>query len=119
MLLMVYRSAEHEATGYSSAKLMFGQELQLPVELDGLQMRECLPLSLYMPRHYTTNSGTSTTRSRVGRKDHYDRSMLLPVFREGQLVWMFNTRKKKELSIKLGGLYTVVNVITYITFRVC
>ena len=32
-LLMAYRSAEHEATSYTPARLMLGRELQLPVDL--------------------------------------------------------------------------------------
>ncbi len=32
-LLMAYRSAEHEATGYTPAKLKLGPEIRLPVDL--------------------------------------------------------------------------------------
>ncbi|XP_042235851.1 uncharacterized protein LOC121875366, partial [Homarus americanus] len=32
-LLMAYRSAVHESTGYTPAKLMLGHELRLPVDL--------------------------------------------------------------------------------------
>ena len=33
LLLMAYRSAEHEVTGYTPARLMCGRELRLPVDL--------------------------------------------------------------------------------------
>ena len=44
-LLMAYRSAEHEATTYTPARLMFGRELRLPVNLaTGQPSDERVPL---------------------------------------------------------------------------
>ncbi|KAG0718414.1 hypothetical protein GWK47_000798 [Chionoecetes opilio] len=55
-------------------------------------------------------------------KTRYDRHTEVPVFQEGQQVWLYNPRRKKGQSPKLQspweGPYTVVEVISDVTFRI-
>ena len=130
-LLMAYRSAEHEATGYTPAKLMLGREIRLPVDLItgrppdeelptvsteyAVALQERLAEAHHQVRHNLKFAGESMKRL-------YDRGTKSAGFTEGDLVWLHNPRKKKGLSPKLQspweGPYTVVEPVSEVTYRI-
>ena len=130
-LLMAYRSAVHEATDYTPARLMLGRELRLLVDLATGQ-----PPDQNLPTDTTTYALVLRERlSEVHRqvrgslriagqaiKQHYDRRMREARYAVGDLVWLHNPRRKKGLSPKLQspweGPYSVVEVISSITYRI-
>ena len=129
-VLMAYRTAQHEATGASPCRLMFGRELRVPVDL-------------VMERPPDAESGTSSkfasqlqailrdvqrdARSRLQKtaarmKARYDRQADEAGFRPGDAVWLHNTRVKTGCSSKLSrpweGPYKVMARITDQVYRI-
>lgn len=130
-MLMAYRSAVHEATDYTPARLMFGRELRLPVDLATGR-----PPDVGLP---TVTSGFAAAlqenlvevhhqvrgKLRVAgqaMKDYYDRRMRDVKYAVGDRVWLHNPRRKKGLSPKLQspweGPYTVIAVLSAVTYRI-
>ena len=110
LLLMAYRSAEHEATGYSPFRLMCGREMWLPIEV----VTEWPPDD-ELPINVTPYAADLQDRLREvhhqvwdnlkiageAMRDRYNVRASFPVFREGQQVWLYNPRRQKGLSPKL------------------
>ena len=131
VLLMAYRSAEHEATAHTPARLMLGRELRLPVDLATGRppQEEATPLATsyaqalqesmksvhdHARRHLNT-SGRSM-------KARYDDQAREAVFEAGDRVWLHNPRRKKGLSPKLQspweGPYDVIEALSDVTYRI-
>jgi len=129
-LLMAYRSAEHEATAHTPARMM-GRELRLPVDLvtgrppqDALALesteytralRERMEDAHRHARRYLQAAGHSM-------KARYDARSREASFVAGDQVWLHNPRRKKGLSPKLQspweGPYDVVEVLSDVTYRI-
>ena len=131
LLLLAYRSAEHEVTGYTPARLMCGRELRLPVDLvTGRPPDEDMPTTVtpyatalqdrLREVHHQVRDNLKVSGEAM--KDRYDRRATSPPFSEGDQVWLHNPRRKKGLSPKLQspweGPYVVEKVISDVTFRI-
>lgn len=130
-MLMAYRSAVHEATDYTPARLMFGRELRLPVDLaTGRPPDVGLPtvtsgFAAALQEHLAEVHHQVRGKLRVaGRamKDNYDRRMREVKYAVGDRVWLHNPRRKRGLSPKLQspweGPYTVIAVLSAVTYRI-
>ena len=130
-LLMAYRSAEHEATEYTPAKLMLGREIRLPVDLiTGRPPDEELPTARtsyavalqerLLEAHHQVRQNLKFAGESMKRL--YDRGTKSTGFTEGDLVWLHNPRRRKGLSPKLlspwEGPYTVLESISEVTYRI-
>ena len=109
-LLMAYRSAEHETTGYTPAQMMTGREMRLPVDLitDVPQVEE----------HNSYPDFVKTLKHRLEEIHHQVRSQLRlksdamklrydakasqSGLQTGDRVWLFNPRRKKGRCPKPG-----------------
>ena len=131
-ILMAYRSAVHESTGYTPAQLMLGRDPNLP--LDMLLER---PPDSQGEVHTTTEFARdlrdrmSEVRSTVANnlkmsaetmKRRKDEKAIGNPYIEGDQVWLFNPRRKKGQSPKLSshweGPYTIVKVLSAVTYRI-
>ena len=130
-LLMAYRSAEHEATNYTPARLMLGRELRLPVDLAtghpphdtsqhettdyARKLREALVEAHQYARGHSRAAGRAM-------KTRYDARARGATFNPGDKVWLYNPRRKKGLSPKLQspweGPYDVSEVLSDVTYRI-
>ena len=130
-MLMAYRSAEHEATGFSPARLMFGRELRLPVDLStgrppdvilptvtsgyAAALQESLAAVHHQARGHLKVAGQAMRAT-------YDRRARDAKYTVGDRVWLYNPRRRRGLSPKLQspweGPYTVEEVISHVTYRV-
>lgn len=130
-LLMAYRSAVHEVTGYTPARLMCGRELRLPLDLvtdrppnDGLPETVTSYAKALKDRLCDVHRQVRENLTVAGEamKGRYDQRATAPVFCEGELVWLYNPRRRKGFSPKLQspweGPYTVEKVISAVTFRI-
>ena len=132
LLLMAYRSAEHESTGYTPAQLMIGREMRLPIDL-----------MLSPPPHADMTSPTVTDFARELRyqlslshayarenlkisseamKLRSDARASTELLEHDDQVWLYNPKRKKGLSPKLmspwEGPYTVVKRLSDVTYRI-
>ena len=126
---MAYRSAEHEATSYTPARLMLGRELRLPVDLaTGRPPDEDLPtittkyavaLKERMEEvHHQVRNQLKLAGGAMKRL--YDRGARPASFYAGDRVWLHNPRRKKGLSPKLQspweGPFNVTEKISEVTY---
>ncbi|GBM48452.1 Transposon Ty3-I Gag-Pol polyprotein [Araneus ventricosus] len=122
LFLLAYRSAEHEVTGLTPAEMLFGRTLRLPCDILFGRPSET-PSS---PNEYMTNlearleSVHAFARERM--KTRYDSRATDHHFKEGDLVWMYNPKRRRGLSPKLQqnweGPYTIVKKLNDVVYRV-
>ncbi|MDD9817374.1 MAG: RNase H-like domain-containing protein [Gammaproteobacteria bacterium] len=129
-LLMAYRSAVHDTTGNTPAKMMLGRDLKLPVDL-----------SIGRPEEETFQSAHDyliTMQERLERihdfarehqnlmtdrmKQRYDLPLKCPRLKTGDAVWLHNPQRRKGLTPKLQrpwqGPYTVLKRINDLVYRI-
>ncbi|GBM48620.1 Transposon Ty3-I Gag-Pol polyprotein [Araneus ventricosus] len=122
LFLLAYRSAEHEVTGLTPAEMLFGRTLRLPCDILFGRPSET-PSS---PNEYMKNlearleSVHAFARERM--KTRYDSRATDHHFKEGDLVWMYNPKRRRGLSPKLQqnweGPYTIVKKLNDVVYRV-
>ena len=129
-ILLAYRSAEHESTGYTPAQLMLGRELRLPLDL----LLERPPgVESQSPADYVRSQSDRmrAVRTQVEKnlrtsaetmKQRKDLKATLKPLEEGDKVWLYNPKRKKGQSPKLSspwdGPYLVVKKLSAVTYRI-
>ncbi|UYV73470.1 K02A2.6-like [Cordylochernes scorpioides] len=122
LFLMAYRAAIHETTGQTPAKVMFGRELRLPCDLEfGTPGGPPVEVtSVLSETHKLVREKIQLASHRM--KTHYDLKANHEGFKENDLVWMFNPKRKRGLSPKLTpmweGPYKVVKRINDLVYRI-
>ncbi|KAG7157191.1 hypothetical protein Hamer_G010034 [Homarus americanus] len=128
---MAYRSAAHDSTGYTPAKLKLGHELGLPVDLlTGKAPDEELPekvtsyaksLQERLMEVYHQVRGALELSGDV-MKRNYDGNASQVYYKDCDMVWLYNPLRKKGQSPKLQnpweGPYTVVERLSDVTYRI-
>ncbi|UYV69258.1 K02A2.6-like [Cordylochernes scorpioides] len=130
MLLMDYRSAEHDSTGYSPARMLFGHELRMPCDVLLGRPEETFQNTNEYISHLEERMLTIYQWAREKlhlsiekMKDRYKAKSSHNTFTEGEMVWLHNPQRKKGLSPKLQyqleGPYKIINVsmMSSIEFR--
>ena len=131
LLLMAYRTSEHESTGYTSNRMMFGREPLLAVDLligsvEGIKpttstasfvddLSEHLQIIHEIAR---TNMSVASDR----QKKNYDHRKNFHVYVEGESVFLFNPVRKKGVSPKLqsfwDGPFLVVQKLSDLVYKI-
>jgi len=129
MLLLAYRSAVHEAIKLSPSEMMFGRSLRLPCDLLFGRPSDT-PSS---PEQYVRDlesrleSVHQFARERINlvsdrMKARYDIRSTDRCFKEGDLVWLYNPKRRRGLSPKLQpnweGPYTVITKLSDVVYRI-
>lgn len=131
LLLLAYRSAVHEATRETPAKLMLGRELTLPVDLF-YGIPEDRPHFDSVPEYIEELDGTIEKVHAFARdniksfsnkaKDRYDLRANDRLFKAGDAVWLYNPQRKKGVCPKLTcpwkGPYVVLQRINDVLYRI-
>ena len=130
LLMMSYRSAVHESTKQTPAKLMFGREVNLPLDLlfgrppnekvksvdDYVEMLEKRLENVYEFARIRTRVASDRMKRR------YDVGASDDTFKAGDLVWVYNPKRRKGLSPKLTcdweGPCVIVKQINELLYRV-
>ncbi len=128
-LLMAYRSAVHDSTGCSPARIMFGRDLRLPVDLQfGRPEEEPSPATKYAVAlqekiervHDFARVHLRMMSDRAKRR--YDSVLVGQPLSAGDAAWLHNPQRRKGLSPKLSrpwqGPYTVVKKINDLVYRI-
>lgn len=130
-VLMAYRSAEHEATKYTPARLMLGREIRLPIDLViGRPPDEKLP-TVQSEYAVALQQRLEDTRRRVsehlklaGRTmwQQYQQRVRETKHQPGDKVWLHNPRRVRGLSPKLQsawqGPYEVLEALSSVTYKI-
>ncbi|GBL73575.1 Retrovirus-related Pol polyprotein from transposon 297 [Araneus ventricosus] len=122
LFLLAYRSAEHEVTGLTPAEMLFGRTLRLPCDiLFGRPSETPSSPNEYMKSlEARLESVHAFARERM--KTRYDSRATDHHFKEGDLVWMYNPKRRRGLSPKLQqnweGPYTIVKKLNDVVYRV-
>lgn len=129
MFLLAYRSAVHEATGWTPSEMLLGKSLRLPCDLMFGRPSDA-PSS---PDQYVRDLETrlekihSFARERIDivsdrMKTRYDTRATRQHFNEGDRVWLFNPSRRRGLSPKLQrnweGPYTIMKKLNDVVFRI-
>ena len=110
MLMKAYRTAIQQSTKCSPAKLMFGRELRLPIDLLYGRPSEERPknTSLYAEKLFRILEDThdfarkSLELASDKMKSYYDSHSSQRHLKFGDAVWLYNPQRKKGLSPKLS-----------------
>ncbi|GFX98613.1 retrovirus-related Pol polyprotein from transposon 412 [Trichonephila clavipes] len=104
-ILLAYRSAVHETTSYSLSQMLFGRDLRLPTDL--LFSRPPDTPEVYIEKLQARKEELHhLARERIGiasekMKTRCDARATGHDFHEGDKVWLWNPKRRKELSPKL------------------
>lgn len=128
LLMMAYRSSIHEATKVSPCRMMFGREINLPVDLLFGSPREepyepntdyayHLSQSLAIIHRFAREHLEISTKR---MKKNYDHKANFKRHSPGDGVWLYNLIRKKGRSPKLDcpwkGPYIVTKCLSDVTF---
>lgn len=127
--LLAYRSAVHDSTSKTPAKIIFGAELKLPGDLQfGIKPtppNEDADNSTQAQNELNELHNFVRTRIKMTSdkmKARYDMAANTEGFTEGQLVLLFNPQRKKGLSPKLQthweGPYRVIKRLNDVVYRI-
>jgi transposase InsO family protein len=127
--LMSYRAAVHGTTRYSPAEMLFGRKLRLPCDLlFGTPADAPTTATEYVANlRRRMEEVHSLARGRIkvtsdAMKTRYDRRANASGFQAGELVWLYNPRRRKGRSPKLQrdweGPYRVVKRINDVVHRI-
>lgn len=120
LLMMAYRTAVHDTSGNTPAKLMLGRDLRLPVDLltgrpDNEPLSEATDYAIDLQEklervHDFARNNLKLKSDKM--KEYYDASSQDETLNEGDPVWLYNPARKKGLSPKLmrpwQGPYIIV-----------
>ena len=129
LFLLAYRSAVHETTGQSPANVLFGRELRLPCDVKfGARPDENVVGEDYVSDlrrrmdeiHERIRANVQDCSDRM--KERYDVNAEKGGYREGDLVWLFDPKRRRGLSPKVqrswDGPYEVMKRINDVIYRI-
>lgn len=130
MVMLAYRTSQHESTGHTPSMMMFGREIELPIDLLlGLPPDEkpsahaeyITNLISRLDRVHTVAADQMVV-VRERQKRNYDLRINENKYEIGSLVWIYDPTSKKGLSKKLQnpwvGPYQVVETISDLIYKV-
>ncbi len=128
LLLMAYRSAVHESTRCTPARLMFGRDLRLPVDLLYGRPEERENTTHYVEAlqekldkvHDFARERIKLSSDRMKR--YYDVRATGDQLNEGDLVWLYNPQRKKGITPKFQrpwqGPFRILKRINDLVYRI-
>ncbi|UYV75940.1 K02A2.6-like [Cordylochernes scorpioides] len=129
MLLMAYRSAEHESTGYSPARMLFDHELRMSCDVFLGRPEETFENTNEYISHLEERMLTIHQWAREKlhfssekMKNRYNVKTSHKTFKEGEMVWLYNPQRKKGHSPKLQyqweGPYKIIKCLNDVIYRI-
>lgn len=130
LAMMAYRSADQETTSYSPNMMMLGREARLPVDLvyGSLPVNSATSVPQYVADlkdrmcnvHEAAREHIKSASNK--QKSEYDYSAKFQPYKDGDLVWLYDPKRKVGLSPKLqsywDGPYRVITSISDLVYRV-
>lgn len=129
LFLMAYRSAVNESSGQTPSKVLFGREMRLPCDLVfGSKPGEDIAGEDYVSdlrrkmedTHELVRTNLKLASDRM--KKYYDSRAEESCYKEGDLVWLYNPRRRRGLCPKLQksweGPYVIKKKINDVVYRI-
>jgi hypothetical protein len=130
-VMMAYRSAVQDTTGYSPNQMMLGRETELPIDIlighpeedviEGHQNRYVDEMKQKMTLVHETARKNIKIRS-DRQKRNYDLKAQPRRYEPGEAVWLHNFARKKGIRPKLSrtweGPYLIVDRLSDVTYRI-
>lgn len=128
-IMMAYRTSVHATTGYSPFRLMFGREVNLPIELMyGHPEKDQTTHSEYASKLSSVFQSTyqfvreNCSQQQVRMKQNYDSRSRALDYTEGELVWLYNPhvhqRHCRKFHRPWDGPFKIIKKISDVVFRV-
>ena len=131
-ILMAYRSAVHESTGYTPAQLMLGHDPNLPLDMlierppdardDKVTTTEFAKSLRERMSEIRSTVASNLAVSAETMKQRKDAKATMRPLNEGDQVWLYNPRRKKGQSPKLAspweGPYLILKALSAVTYRI-
>jgi hypothetical protein len=129
ILAGAYRSSVHSSTGFTPNRLMFGEEVRMPLSLTVSKPEE----RNISHEEYVANlqakiqethelARKHIKKNSTYQKKHYDVNAKLKIFHENQAVWLFEPIKKVHVCYKLTskwkGPFMITRKIDDLTYLV-
>ncbi|CAC5382342.1 unnamed protein product [Mytilus coruscus] len=130
VLMIAYRSAEHESTGVSPCRMMYGREINLPVDLlfgkspDGPKssisdfVNDLEHTMLTVHEFARTNLNFASD----AMKKNYDHNIHLKLFNPGDPVWYYQYQRKVGVNPKFQrpwhGPFVVTHRLNDVLYRI-
>lgn len=129
LLMMSYRSTVHQSTKQTPAMLLFGRELRIPTTLVyGSPPDAPISASAYVNQlldrlHEVHNYATQNLKEASRKmKDRYDIRVNTKPFAEGNLVWLYNPKRRVGRCPKLQrnweGPYVITKQISDVVYTI-
>lgn len=130
LVTLAYNSSVQESTGYSPSLLMFGREVNLPLDLvlGNPNQRECPGISSYVSELQSkVETVHEMARKRLKfssdiQKRKYDVKAFASTYQPGDKVWLYTPTVRPGLSRKLTrfwtGPYVILERINDVVYRV-
>jgi hypothetical protein len=130
LMTMAYRATPQETTKISPNKLMFGREIDLPVDIMFGKPEE---IRYHLPEEYVSNKieqmemafeyvRNNLAKNAVRQKRIYDLKSSGNNLEKGQKVWLFTPFQRKGLSSKLArkwtGPYIIIEKLGDVLFKI-
>ena len=128
-VMLAYRSSVHTSTGFTPYKVLFGQEIILPVDLmlnvgKGETVTSVTEYVSKLAETLSTVMGAvrgHQARASGRQKEAYDVRVKWQYYSEGELVWVRSKAKKRGVCPKLQrrfkGPYRVLERVTEVLYR--
>lgn len=129
-VMMGYRSSVHHTTGKTPFEMMFGRNVNLPLDVMmgepiGGEIHEAYDYPRFVREQLADAHEMARSHMRtelVRQKKNYDKRENGEAYKKGDRVWIYNPRKKRGLSKKLQrlweGPYLVLKCIDGLTYQV-
>lgn len=129
LFLLAYRSSVNESTGHTPANILFGHELRLPCDLQfGIKPDEELVDDDYVTNLRQRMNGVhekvrqNLQESSERMKERYDVKAEKGGYRPGDLVWLYNPKRRRGYSPKLQssweGPYEIITRLNDVVYRI-
>ena len=130
--MMAYRSSVHDSTGMSPARMLFGREIQLPIDLllgcppDEAIQDDCNVPYVIALRDQLQNvheiARDNMSEASQRQKRDYDHRKNFKAYETGSSVYLFEPVRKKGVSPKLDSSWTgpwlVVDKISDLVYKI-
>jgi hypothetical protein len=130
-IMMAYRSAVQDTTGYSPNRMMLGREAEIPLDLvvgkppgeDGVTTGVAHVEDMREKMEEVHNVARARMQIRSDRqKRNYDLKAQRRIYEKGEAVWLHNPARKVGISPKLTraweGPYLVIHRLSDVTYRI-